>query len=75
MRNLGIVVITSMEQQMNQTYNSPQFKKAFAGYTMVLAVALMGASWIRAENAVENSASFVGTTPAAASQEESAPTF
>ena len=61
---------------MHGTYNTPEFKKAFVGYSMVLAIGLMGASWIRAENLpVNDGPSFVGTVPAAASEEVQAPTF
>jgi hypothetical protein len=61
---------------MSESFNTPQFKKAFAGYALVLATALMGASWIRAENLPErDTASFIGTTPVAAGEEEQAPTF
>ena len=62
---------------MSESFNTPQFKRAFAGYALVLATALMGASWIRAEHLPErDSPSFIGTTPAAAAGEEAqTPTF
>jgi hypothetical protein len=61
---------------MSESFNTPEFKKAFAGYAMVLATALMGASWIRAENLPErDTASYIGTTPAASSEQADAPTF
>ena len=61
---------------MSETFNTPQFKKAFAGYAMVLATALMGASWIRAENLPgPDTPSFIGTSPAAAGEQAEAPTF
>ena len=60
----------------NNPYNTPEFRKAFAGYTLVLAIGLMGASWIRAENLpAQDGVSFIGTVPAAASEEGEAPTF
>ena len=61
---------------MSESFNTPQFKKAFAGYAIVLSVALMGASWMREEHRpTPDAASFVGTTPAAASEQAEAPTF
>jgi hypothetical protein len=61
---------------MSESFNTPQFKKAFAGYALILSVALMGAAWIRAENLpASESESFVGTTPAATTDEAPAPTF
>ena len=61
---------------MSESFNTPQFKKAFAGYALVLATALMGASWIRAEHMPErDTPSFIGTTPTAAGEEAQAPTF
>ena len=62
---------------MSNTYNTPEFKRAFAGYALVLAIGLTGASWIRAENLpVSDGASFVGTVPAAvAGDDGDAPTF
>jgi|KBSMisStandDraft_5_1062788.scaffolds.fasta_scaffold723460_2 hypothetical protein len=77
MRNL-LIVVTHFdgEQQMSESFNTPQFKKTFAGYAIVLSIALMGASWMRAEHLPKpDEASFVGTTPAAASEQEEAPTF
>lgn len=61
---------------MSESFNTPQFKKAFAGYAIVLSIALMGASWMREEHRpTPDSASFVGTTPAVASEQAEAPTF
>ena len=61
---------------MSETFNTPQFKKAFAGYALILSVALMGGSWIRAENLpVADGASFIGTAPAAVGEEREVPTF
>ena len=77
MRNVCIVISTLLkETQMDQTFNTPQFKKAFAGYTVILAVALMGAAYIRVENLpASDTPSFVGTAPAAEDPTASAPTF
>jgi hypothetical protein len=71
MRNLCIVVFTFSKELQMPDFAHPQFKKALAGYAVVMAFALSGAAWIRAENQpVNDGASFVGTAPQAQQVEE-----
>jgi hypothetical protein len=71
MRNLCIVVFNFSKELQMPDVAHPQFKKALAGYAVVMAFALSGAAWIRADNQpVNDGASFIGTAPQAQQVEE-----